>query len=124
MRHILVVVLVGGFAGGTALAANSFLEDKKPKHTIKIVMAKAHKGGLLKKVLSKKGSDAEKKQLVEYYTSLTQNTPPKGDLKAWKKRTGAVLAAAKEVQEGKATGIAKLRKATNCAACHKVHRGK
>lgn len=89
----------------------------KAKHTIADVMKVAMKGGLCKKVASGKGSDDEKKQLVELFESLGKNTPPKGDAKAWKEKTDALLDAAKK-GDGKALG-----KAANCKACHDAHKG-
>lgn len=98
-------------------------EEEKPKHTTKQVMKLAHKGGLLKKVVDGKATDAEKKQLVELYTSLAGNKPPKGDAAAWKEKTDAVVAAAKDAAEGKEGAGALLTKATNCMGCHKDHKG-
>lgn len=85
---------------------------EKSKFTNKEVMAKAMKGGLCAKVASGKASDAEKAQLVELFTALHQNTPKKGDADVWKKKTDALLAAAKS-----GDGAA-LKAAANCKACH------
>jgi hypothetical protein len=90
--------------------------DEKPKYTISEVMVKAHKEGLLKKVTSGKASDAEKKQLCEMYEALAANKPPKGDASSWKDKTSAIVAACKK-DDAKA-----LAKATNCGACHSVHK--
>ncbi|MCS7047400.1 MAG: hypothetical protein NZO58_13665 [Gemmataceae bacterium] len=97
--------------------------DGKPKHTIAEVMAKAMKGGLCKKCASGEATEAEKKELVELFTSLSQNEPPKGDLKDWKKRTGALLDAAKKIAAGDEKAGKALGAAANCAACHKAHKG-
>ena len=88
----------------------------KAKHTIGEVMKVAFKGGLCGKVAGGKASDAEKAQLVELFTSLAANKPPKGDEASWKEKTGALLAAAK------AGDGAALKKAANCAECHKAHK--
>ena len=53
--------------------------EKKAKHTIAEVMQKAMKGGLCGKVAKGKASDEEKEQLVELFTSLSKNEPPKGE---------------------------------------------
>ena len=100
-------------------------DDAKAKVSIKDVM-KAHKGkpSLLVKVRSGKASDADKKKLLELYTALTKTKPPKGDAAAWKKRTAALVVAAKAVVAGKKTGGKLLAKATNCKACHTAHKGK
>jgi hypothetical protein len=92
----------------------------KAKFTIAEVMAKAHKSGLMKKVAEGKADDGEKKELVELYTALSANKPPKGDEKAWKEKTDKMLALAKECQKGDKDAGAKLLKEANCGACHKA----
>jgi hypothetical protein len=113
------VMLACGWMALSLVAA----EEEKPKHTTKQVMKLAHKGGLLKKVVDGKATDEEKKQLVELYTSLAGNKPPKGDAAAWKEKTDAVVAAAKDAAEGKEGAGALLTKATNCMGCHSAHKG-
>lgn len=101
------------------LAGTNGAQDKKePKYKISEVMKTAMKGGLCAKVAKGDASDEEKKQLIELFTALSQNTPPKGEADSWKEKTGALLAAAK-ADDGKA-----LKKAANCGACHSVHKGK
>ncbi|HUG91241.1 MAG TPA: hypothetical protein VML55_10425 [Planctomycetaceae bacterium] len=126
MRFILCAAVVGVFAVGIAVAVPSAADDEKPKYSIKDVMGKAHKGGqdaLVQRIIAGKGNDSEKKELVEYYTALGKNDPPKGEQKSWDDKTKALLDAAKEVQEGKDGGADNLKKAANCMACHKEHRG-
>lgn len=86
------------------------------KVTIKEIMTKAMKGGLVTKVASGKASDEEKKELVRLFDYLHKNTPPKGEEASWKEKTNALLDAAKK-GDGKA-----LKAAANCAGCHKVHK--
>ena len=97
--------------------------EKKPKFTIPEVMAKAHKEGLMKKVASGTAGDADKEELVALYTALNANEPPKGDLKDWKKRTGAMLDAAKKAAKGDEKAAKGLPKLANCGECHKLHKG-
>jgi hypothetical protein len=104
----LILVLAGGQADG----------QEKPKYKIAEVMAKAMKGGLCKKVADGKATAAEKETLIELFTALHANTPPKGSAESWKGKTSALLDAAK------AGDNAALKKAANCAACHKEHKGK
>lgn len=116
------------FAGTTAalgllLVLSDNQAGEKAKLTIPQVMAKAHKSGLMKKVASGTASADEKQQLVEHYTALNRNEPPKGDLKAWKERTGAILEAAKKAAGGDAAAAKSLPKLANCKACHDLHRG-
>ena len=76
------------------VAGRSKEKGDKAKYTIKEVMQEAHKSGLVRKVAQGKAEKADKEKLVEYYTSLPQNKPPKGDAKEWKDQTEAMLAAA------------------------------
>jgi hypothetical protein len=96
--------------------------EKKAKFTIPEVMARAHKEGLMKKVAAGKASDAEKEELVGHYVALNNNEPPKGDAAAWKKRTGALVEAAKKAAKGDEAAAKSLPKLANCAECHKLHK--
>jgi hypothetical protein len=96
-------------------------EKKEPKYTIKEVMKKAHKDGLWKKVASGDAGKEDREELAELYVALSENKPPKGDEKDWKKKTSAMVkaskAAVKNAEDGK-----KLTKIVNCGACHKAHK--
>jgi hypothetical protein len=96
-----------------------------PKYTIKDVMKKGNsKGGLLSKVLGGKATDADAKTLLEMYQSLAKQKPPAGDADSWKMKTTALIEGAQLVVDGKKDdGLAKLKDATNCMNCHKVHKG-
>jgi hypothetical protein len=98
-------------------------EKDKAKFTIKQVMKMAHKDGLLKKVTDGEATKAEKEKLLELYTALSMNKPPRGDDKDWKDKTSALIKAAKEVVEGDKDGTKDLIKATKCKACHELHKG-
>jgi len=121
MRKVWIAAMVMAF-GWLALSALTQAEDEKPKHTTKEVMKLAHKGGLMKKVADGKATEEEKKQLVELYTSLAGNKPKKGDAAAWKEKTDAVVAAAKDAAAGKEGAGALLTKAANCMGCHSAHK--
>jgi hypothetical protein len=101
-----------------ALVGYAMSLEGEAKHTIKDVMQKAHKGGLLKKAVDGKASKDEVKDLVELYESLPANKPPKGDEKAWKEKTEALISAAKAFAANEQGGKQKLQKASNCKACH------
>jgi hypothetical protein len=98
--------------------------DDKPKYTIEEIMEKAHDkdNGILPRVVAGKGSKDDKQTLVELYTELGKNKPPKGEAKSWKDKTDTLLAAAKSVAADEKDGVAKLKKASTCMDCHKVHR--
>jgi hypothetical protein len=98
-------------------------EKGKPKYTIKEVMQKAHKGGLLIKVASGKGEKADAEKLLEMYTALAKNKPPEGDANSWKRFTMGLIAAAKVAVEGGPDAGKRLKAAANCTACHKLHKG-
>ena len=121
LRYGAAALLAVAFAGMTVFGA----ADDKPKYDIESIMEKAHdkENGLYPKVVKGKASDAEKKELVELYSELGKNKPPKGDAKSWKEKTEALVAAAKEVADGKAAGVKDLQKAANCMNCHKAHKG-
>ncbi|MCG8586498.1 MAG: hypothetical protein MI757_17450 [Pirellulales bacterium] len=91
-------------------------------NTIKQVMRKAHKQGLLKQVLSGRSSDAERRELLNLYRDLARNTPPRGEPRSWRARTSSIVNAASAVAENDPRGIATLKNAVNCASCHRAHK--
>jgi hypothetical protein len=124
MRKLIAVACLTAVGVIVAGTDSSSAQDKdKPKFTISEVMQQAHKGGVLKAVQSGSASDEQKKQLVEYYTALTQNAPPAGDKDAWKKQTTAMKEAAEKAAKGDEKGVAELKKIVNCGNCHKMFKG-
>ncbi|HXG08370.1 MAG TPA: hypothetical protein VNK04_01130 [Gemmataceae bacterium] len=106
----------------TLVTTSSGALQDKPKYSIREVMQKAHKTGLWKKVAEGKATEAERKELVEYYTSLSQQKPPKGDLELWRKRTSTMLKIAQAAEKGDKGEAAKLLKTVNCKDCHGTFR--
>ncbi len=80
------------------------------------------KGGLLKKVAGGDASDDEKQKLHEMLVALGKNKVEKGDAESWKKLTSALVKASKDVLEGKDGAGEALQKASNCKACHNIHK--
>jgi hypothetical protein len=121
MRKLVVagMVLAFGWLAVSLFAA----EDEKPKHSIKDVMKVCMKGGLCAKVAKGEASDEDKAKLVECFTALAANKPPKGEEESWKAKTDALLSAAKAAAEGKDGAGDKLKAAANCMECHKAHKG-
>jgi len=117
LRVVVPAFLVLGVLVGAAIAAQ--------EKSIKEVMAH-HKGkdSLVNKIIDGKGSDDDIKKLAGAYDALATFKPPMGDEKSWKDKTAALIAAAKEVSEKKAGATDKLKKASDCKACHSVHKGK
>jgi hypothetical protein len=114
-RAVIPALLIAGALMGAA--------QDKPK-SIKDVMAAHKKDALLDKIKTDKASDEEKKHLVELYEYLATQKPSMGDEASWKEKTGAMVSAAKEIAEKKAGAMDNLKKATNCKACHDVHKPK
>jgi len=92
--------------------------------TISEIMKKGHKGktSLIKKVTSNKASDAEKKQLLGWYKAMAKMKPEKGDAESWNQKTAALVVAMEAVVAGDSKGVAALKKASNCKACHNEHK--
>lgn len=117
--RIAVALVLVGFVGLTLVGA----ADEKPKYTIKDVMKKAMKGGLCKKCASGMASDDEKKELVEMFEAMAKGKPPQGEEESWKKKTKALVDAAKLVAKGDEGAGKKLGGAANCKSCHDIHKG-
>jgi hypothetical protein len=98
-------------------------EKGKAKYSIKQVMKKAHsKGGLLAKVAEGKGDKADAEKLLELYTEMAKNDPPKGGAESWKRFTNGLITAAKVAVKGGEDAGEKLKKAATCSACHRQHK--
>jgi hypothetical protein len=112
----------------TMVQAAQDTEKAKPKHTIKEVMHGAHlpteEGGksLRDRVLAGDASPEDKQKLLDFYISLAENEPPRGELEAFQKKTRAVVLAAAKMVVGREGADKELNAATNCAACHKDHK--
>lgn len=111
-------------AGAASLAIASAQAADKPKYTIKEVMKALHKGddALCKKVAKGEGTHDDFKKLVEYYSGLPSQSPPKGDEKEWKAKATKLLASAKALEAGKPNALADYKEAVNCKACHSAHK--
>ncbi len=128
LRAAVGLVGVGTVAGASLLAAEKKADGAAaaPKYTVEEVMEKAHKGkekSMFSRVVGGKGSDEDKKNLVEYYEAMLANKPPKGEPADWAKRNESILAAAKKVQSGSdQKNLAALKNAANCKQCHDLHK--
>ena len=106
------------------LVVGATTAQEAPK-TMKEAMA-LHKGdnSLLNKVVSGKGSEEDQKKLLAAYEWMATQKPAKGDEASWKTKTSALITAAKDLVEKKAGAADALKAASNCKACHSVHKGK
>ena len=124
VKYFVLAALTLGALGG--LAAYQAADNDKPKYSIEEIMGKAHEGknSLYKKVVGGQANADQKKELLGLYEDLAKNKPPKGSQDDWKKRTTAMVSAAKEVVENKPDAGKKLGKAVSCKGCHDLHREK
>ena len=120
MRLVIALVAVGMCVGGVALSS---AEEKEKEITIKEVMQKAHKAGLLKDLVVKgDATDEQKAELLRLYKGLAAAKPPKGDAESWKTKSKALVDAAQAAVDGKEGAGQMLMKASNCKACHDAHK--
>ena len=125
-RTVLVLSAAVLVAGGAFVFAKSkkVKKEVKPRYTIEQVMKQAHKKKLVDKVIDGKASQEEKEKLLDLYLALWNNKPPRGDLQSWKNKTGDVIVAAARVVLNEDGALEQLDQATDCRACHNVHRPK
>jgi hypothetical protein len=115
----LAVAAVSGFTVVATAAKADALE-------IGEIMEKAHTPpakSLFKTVVTGKANQEQKEELLKLYSDLPKNKPPKGSEEDWKKRTDAIVTAAKAVVENKPNCLNQLKTAVNCKACHDLHKG-
>jgi hypothetical protein len=114
---VLVLTAVMGFLLSTRA-------DDDPKYTVQVIMKVVFKGedSVHKRILKGSATKEDLAKLVEYISVLPQNDPPQGDPDGWKKKTTALLIAARALQAGENDALAQYAKAANCQACHSVYR--
>jgi hypothetical protein len=121
-KSLFCAAIAGTLIIGGALAWAQEGAEVAPKYTIKEVMTKAHKEGLMKKVGEGQASPEEKAMLLDLYLSLVEQDPPKGHAKDFHEKAGAAIVAAARVVVGRDGAEEELTRAVNCAACHKEHK--
>ena len=114
-----VLTLILSVALGYATSEASHFAQR---NSIKQVMRKAHKQGLLKDVLSGNASAEDRRELLGLYLDLQANTPPRGDARSWRDKTQSIINAARAVAAGDPNGPRDLKGAVNCGACHRAHK--
>jgi hypothetical protein len=118
------------FVFAASLAAVFAADDHDhphPKHSLKQVMLEANKDkdgekSLLKKVIGGNASDAEKIKLLDYYISMVESKPKKGEMDSWHNLAGRAVTAAAKVAVGREGAEEELKASTNCKACHSKHK--
>ena len=98
--------------------------DAHPKYTIKDVMKALHKGdeNIGKKVSRGQGTAEDFAKMVDYYSALPANKPPRGEQASWDAKTAALVKAAKSLKAGDSGALEAYKAATNCKACHTAHK--
>jgi hypothetical protein len=123
MRLVIALCAVGIGVGGFAISSQGQEKKEEEKITIKQVMQKAHKAGLLKDLVVKgDATDEQKAELLKLYKGLAAAKPPKGAEDSWKTKTKALVDAAQAAVDGKEGAGQALAKASNCKACHDAHK--
>ena len=119
-RYSLAVLALVSLFAASSVAFQP--EAPRAKKSIKEVMELAHKDGLLKKVVDKEASKEDKDQLLDLYIDMLETEPPMGDRSSWIMLAGRSVVAASKVAVGREGAEEELKEATNCAACHRVHK--
>ena len=123
MRNGAGIVIVLLLLQGAALDAQQ--QGKKPsRKPVKEVMERSFKdkGALIFLVRDGESTEAQNKKLLEEFKLLDGMQPPLGDVKGWKNRTGAAIAALQELVDKKAGAVERVRSVTDCTGCHNAHR--
>lgn len=122
MRNLVLIASLAMFFAVPSMVNLSAQDDDEPKYTMKQVMTEGMKGGLVKKVINGDASDEEMEKFVEMSKTLAKYEPKKGDADDWKKRVETIQKALKGIADGDDDAAEALKKATNCADCHKAHK--
>ena len=119
MRKLSIIILILLAAAFGSVRAD---DPRQADYSIKQVMRKAHTQGLMKRVANDEAMAKEKKLLVDLYRALRENTPPKGSRASWRRKTDALLDAARAAAADDPVAGQMLTDAADCRACHDVHR--
>lgn len=123
MRNGAGIVVVLLLLSGASLDAQQ--QGKKPaRKPVKEVMERSFKdkGALIFLVRDGESTEAQNKKLLEEFKLLDGMQPPLGDVKGWKNRTGAAIAALQELVDKKPGATERVRSVTDCTGCHNAHR--
>jgi len=96
----------------------------KPKYSTHDIMEQGFKGkeSPAARVGQGQGTQADFALLADLTASLPLNAPPKGDLASWKEKSTALAQAGQALAAGKPGALDQWKAASNCKACHSVHK--
>jgi hypothetical protein len=105
--------------------------DDAKQLSISMIMVQAHlkphnrssRNNLDNKVVDGKATDEEKKKLLQLYTALGKQKPPRGKIEEWNKRTDELVESLKAVYAGEKDAKERFIRAKDCKACHTAHEG-
>lgn len=121
------VVTPALFAAGKPAAGNKggVPPAGGPKASIGQAMKQGFKGdnSPLKRILGGKGTKADAAALTAAIGAMAAGKPDKGDADDWKQRTDALVKAMDQINKGDKAGVDALQNASNCKACHNLHKG-
>lgn len=106
------------------LSPDALAQQQKGNRIINAMMERAHKGrdNIGSEVRNGSGTEEQVKKLLEEYRLIAAQKPAVGDLKSWKRRTDAVIAALSDLAAKKPGAVDRVYSATDCRACHEAHR--
>ena len=110
-------------AAGISLAFNAMADDHGHE-LIEKAMKEGHKGktSIVAKIKDGSASKADIEKLHTFYQEMSKVKPPRGDAKAWKKKTTQLANLTGKIAKGDAKAKAAFGKAVNCKACHNKHK--
>ncbi|RPH39113.1 MAG: hypothetical protein EHM91_12835 [Planctomycetota bacterium] len=124
MRNGAGIIAVLLLLTGASLDAQEKGKKAPSKKPVKEVMERSFKdkGALIFLVRDGESTEAQNKKLLEEFKALDGMQPPLGDVKGWKNRTGAAIAALQELVDKKPGAVERVRSVTDCTGCHNAHR--
>ena len=124
VKRILITSLAAAVLNGLAATPALHAVDAEPKYSTKDIMKALNKGdeNVGKKVTRGQGTAEDFAKLVDYYSALPANKPPRGDQSSWDAKTAALVKASKSLKAGEPGALAAYKAAANCKACHTEHK--
>ena len=117
VRSLFAVIL--GLVGSVGCSIHAKPDIKTPQ-----IMKDGFKGkeSLSARIAQGQGADADFMRMVELTRQLALNTPPKGSAQSWRTKTDALYAAAVNLTSRKPGAVDEWKVASDCKACHSVHK--
>ena len=128
MKVVSFLTLCTAVAALASLTFSSLRAAEDHDHeVIEEAMKKYHKAPkgtdpAAKKAAKGEASKEEITDLLKAYEAMAEVKPPKGDKDAWDKRLEELIAATKDLHDGKDGSVEAFKTAGNCKACHKEHK--